>query len=330
MKVIFYLLIVIEVCFSAQARTWTDKTGRSMEADLVRVEGDEVVLKKGKKEYRLSLEKLSQEDQDFIEEHEEEREPLGPGELFGTALQLGNTVTAETELSPELLKLFSKHREVPEKMVISVYLPTSFDPSKLQKVFWPASGLNNDGEWRGGDIAKMRWGGDPGQKNGWLVIAANTNLGNPKERNGPGKYDAITSFDEEVIRALTDVWPNFRQWKHASGGFSGSGKASFYRVATLLKNDCNVVGQVIGGVNQVNADFIVKEYRLKRKRKELADLKLFVSTGTKDPLVPESSLDDVLAQVKKMGYRNVRNERYEGAHGTNDAHIQEAMKWFVE
>ena len=63
------------LCFIPQhagARTWTDVKGRTIEAEIVRKDGDVVVVKKGGKEVRLPLKVLSDADKEYVEEWEEE------------------------------------------------------------------------------------------------------------------------------------------------------------------------------------------------------------------------------------------------------------------
>jgi hypothetical protein len=62
------LTYAISVCCVVSARTWTNSDGRAIEADLVKLDGVEVVLQKDGKEYRVPLESLSEEDQRFAKE----------------------------------------------------------------------------------------------------------------------------------------------------------------------------------------------------------------------------------------------------------------------
>lgn len=66
------LSFMISLCCVAGARTWTNADGRTIEADLVKVDGKEVVLQKNGKEYRVPLESLSEDDQRFAKEESAE------------------------------------------------------------------------------------------------------------------------------------------------------------------------------------------------------------------------------------------------------------------
>jgi len=51
---------------TAEARTWTDTKGRNIEAEISRVEGDTVIVKKDGKDVRLPLAMLSEQDKQFV------------------------------------------------------------------------------------------------------------------------------------------------------------------------------------------------------------------------------------------------------------------------
>ena len=50
---------------SIQARTWTDRSGRAIEADFVRVDGANVIVSRQGKEISIPLERLSDADQEL-------------------------------------------------------------------------------------------------------------------------------------------------------------------------------------------------------------------------------------------------------------------------
>ena len=74
-KAIFFLVLSL-TCGSAfaLARTWTNQDGKQIEAELVSVDGDKVILRKGDKNYTLTIASLSEEDQTFIRESQEMEE----------------------------------------------------------------------------------------------------------------------------------------------------------------------------------------------------------------------------------------------------------------
>ena len=320
------LIVLMLATATLSARPWTDVKGRTMEADLKDATDTHALLLRNGKEFSFPIARLSPADREFVRDWRENKPPPPPKQLWGTTLVPGETVDAEKPMSEEMRKLFSKHMEPPTGMFVRVYLPANFDPSAGKPfVFWPGYGLNNKGEWMGGSVGKMRWGGDPGQKNGYLVIGYRTDKGAAIEfgtKVDQTKHEI--ALNRAVVDAFEELWPDFRQWNHVTGGFSASGKGAYILLAILAKNDCNIRGQVSGGVNQVPDVYA----RVRPPKKAFRNARLWVSTAKADNLVSEDQLATVLRKSEKIGYAEIRSETYEGGHRTNDAHIFEALAWF--
>jgi hypothetical protein len=62
----FVLPIVLLIALTAEARIWTDSKGRSIEADIVRVEKEGAIVLKDGKETLLPLAQLSEQDQQYV------------------------------------------------------------------------------------------------------------------------------------------------------------------------------------------------------------------------------------------------------------------------
>jgi hypothetical protein len=67
------LLLTLSLSPSLPARTWTDKDGRSIEAEIVSADGLQVTVNKGGKEFKLPLDRLSDKDQEFVKTWAEEQ-----------------------------------------------------------------------------------------------------------------------------------------------------------------------------------------------------------------------------------------------------------------
>jgi len=66
------LSLSVALVSSVDARPWVNTEGKTMEADFVKVEGSLVHLKKRNKVYKLEITSLSQKDQDYISELQEQ------------------------------------------------------------------------------------------------------------------------------------------------------------------------------------------------------------------------------------------------------------------
>ena len=69
---IFAIPALVLVALTVEARTWTDTKGRTIEAEISRVEGGAAVVKRNGKEVRLPLDMLSEQDKQFVAKWNEE------------------------------------------------------------------------------------------------------------------------------------------------------------------------------------------------------------------------------------------------------------------
>ena len=329
---------------SAEARTWTATDGRELEGELIEFDALTVTLKVKGKVHTFSVNRLSAADRAYLEalpDDWKERNNADPdnqngeggdaasGKLFGEELVAGKRYEFLRDLSPETIEDFSKHRKPATKMKIVVQLPENYRPDGPQKVFWTSCGLNTDGEWAQGNIGQITWIGKSVLEKGFIIIAADTEHGGPIERNSPKQnVRARDSFQSDVFTALESEWPEIKSWKHVAAGFSGNGKASFYRIAQLLKADYNVVGHFVGGCNNSLATQAAKA--LKVRKGQYRPVKLWVSTGTRDPVVPLARIPGVIGDCKKAGYRKVKKTTYDAAHDFSFEQFSEALDWFTE
>jgi hypothetical protein len=75
---VFLVPALLLVVFTVEARTWTDTKGRTIEAEISRVEGGVAIVKKDGKEVRLPLDILSAQDKDFVAKWSVEKQPAKP------------------------------------------------------------------------------------------------------------------------------------------------------------------------------------------------------------------------------------------------------------
>ena len=98
MKTVIALLILLTI--SLQARTWTDINGRKIEAEMMRPDGDQVVVSMGGKEINIPRSKLSKEDLDFADGWKSPELTLA-GQVI---LKGGKANVIERDYSPEALR----------------------------------------------------------------------------------------------------------------------------------------------------------------------------------------------------------------------------------
>jgi len=326
-RTLVLVFFAIASALLAVGRTWTSIDGRTLEGDLVRIEGEVAIVKMGKKEVQIPFSKLSPKDVEFLKTERDKPKPkITAGSLFGMELKAGATTETTGELDQKTIKALSSNKLKPTQIKVKISLPKDFDPSKPQKVFWTAGGINNEGERLKGNIGVFGRGNVAAGK-GWIVIAADTEHGNPREstiRISEGDDD----FHQFLIAELTKVWPEFKSWSHACGGHSSGAKASFFRLAQLLKAKANAVGGFFSGCNGAYAVMASEESKIRKSA--WRKVKGFQSTGDKDGLVNESHIEKVTGGMKAGGIKDIRSKTFAGGHSMNKEQLAEALDWFLE
>ena len=304
---------------------------------MIRVEGDEVVLKSKGRETNIPIPKLSEEDQLFVQQWVEDQEneksatdsSVQPSalELCGKALQPGGIVNiVEEALSRKVIKTFSRKAEKPSMLKLGIALPVGFDPAKPQRVLWVSAAINNDQERQNGNIGMIRAYTQTAISSGWVVIAVDTDLGNPREEDNQRNNGADLAVQTAAINALSAAWPNFTNWEFACAGFSGGAKASFYRVGDLLVSDLNVVGLFLTGCNQNMTDDAREETDYSKS--DIRKIKVFISNGKNDPVSTTEHAESLKQSIKASRYGEIRLELNDGGHSINQDALREALAWF--
>jgi dienelactone hydrolase len=333
-KRFFWILVGWGMASSAIARVWTDTTGRKIEAEILSADAEKVLLKFKDKEVPLALARLSPADLEYVaqwkKDHAESPSPpLGELALCGTPLKPNGAVTlVEEPLSPAALKSFSKADKKPALLKLAVALPAGFDPAKPQQVMWVSAAINNEGERTRGNAGAMGAYAKTASEAGWVVIAADTDLGNPRMEDNQRSDGGDLAVHQNAVEVLTKAWPGFKSWSFACCGFSGGAKATFYRAGELLASDLKVIGMFLGGCNQDMTADAREETRCRSA--DLRKIKVFISNGKKDTISTVAHAETLLTSLKSGSYGDVRLELYEGAHGLNREEYEKALAWFKE
>ncbi|MEY4482695.1 MAG: hypothetical protein RL693_147 [Verrucomicrobiota bacterium] len=198
---------------SISARTFTDVTGKKIEAELVKVEGDTVIIRMAGKEFPLPIAKFSAEDQKFI--RESAPASVSPGTT--SAVSSDERVKPGATFFLEFPDLAPDRHDAPTKMQVTI--PTTYDPAKkVPLVVWMEGG---DGSNTNGtaqaivDSAQFVCVGLPFPK------GAN----NPNQANMVGDYKSIWKYHKTMLDALIKVVPNIEPRLRIVGGFSNGAHA---------------------------------------------------------------------------------------------------------
>lgn len=317
------LLFIFALGSGVFARTWTDKEGRTIDADIVKADETEVTINKAGKEFKLPLEKLSDADKEFVkdwlaeqEEKEEEEPAVAPGKASfdGKELELGGkTNLFEYEYSAEQLALVKKEKGSDTGFKIAFAFPANFDPSKSQKVFIVSTAENNQQQSTAGNVGMMGFFGKQCASNGWVCMAYDSNLGRVR-------HDVDL---QAAMEKINTQWPGFKGWQFATGGFSGGAKACMFPMAYLIKNDYKVLGGFLAGCNEDLSGTVQKLYKVPKS--EFKDVKIFLG----NPTYKSEYAEPVKDSMKRNGISNVRAELHNGKNSLEYTQFAEGLKWIA-
>lgn len=319
MKLTAILLFAFATATASLARTWTNDQGRTIEAELVRMEAGEPIVKKGGQEIKLTLAKLSPADQAFVNQWQEQQASK-PLMLDGKAIEKGGKINlVERPYSARMLKQLKEDKHEEETSIkIALAVPATFDPTQHQHVFIVSTAVNNDVEKAAGNISKMGMYLKTCMDLGWVCLAIDSNTGYPSTYGGM----------LEGMEFLGKAWPALLTSDYAVGGFSGGAKSCHGNAAWLLSHKYHVTGVFMGGCNQDFSALHKEQFKLATSAYH--EVKAFVSTGRKDNLVPAEATEKVLKSLATTGIDQVRSELHDGGHSFHLPHFVDALKWFAE
>lgn len=331
-----FLISLLALHGNVSARKWTDTLGRTIEADIVRVDAEAVTVLTGGREVRIPLAKLSEEDQKFCEEWLErsgkaeaeeagdEPEPPQAGaakgeiQFDGKPLSTGGKVNVFSyDYSPEALDAAKKSLKDGETgFRIGIAVPAGFDPTKPQRVFIANTAQNNAQQTAQGNTAMAGFFAKQCVEQGWVCFAYDSNLGRPTHNQ-----DLISA-----VAKMNEVWPQFSQWKFVCGGFSGGGKAAFWPAAYLLREKYQVTGLFLANTNEDFSGVTAKEYRIKKS--DYANVSVFWGSGKWDEVATKQTGEMMKKSLEGNGMKEVRVEFHDGKHSLHHPQFIEALKWF--
>ncbi len=307
------------------ARTWTNRKGQSVEGDLVRMDGDaHVLVKIGIKEHRLAVSSLSEADQKWLKEHQqEEKQSGGSGEatLLGVKIKKGrNEIPMDTSSYP----FSDENREHSAKSTIFLYVPEGFDPTKKYNLMLTLGTTSGKGSKQGNSIRHFA---DPGIANGWVVMTSDNVNGRPPDYSLEWRVEMI----DAALDVLNKEWPASLEWNICAGGSSGGAKAAQGVLAVMGSKQYGnrrIAGLFLTGCNQ--QVYTWGEGSSKPSRKTTRNVAVFFSQGKNDKTAPPDRAKLVLEELKDTGIRTQKYVEFDGGHGVHAPHIAEAFRWLGE
>ena len=326
--------LLLSLSGTLTARPFTDVNGRIIEAEYVSLVDGLVTINRSGQAFSVPLDRFSKADQEFIGAQAAKTSSMtvaaakgtGNSQVNGQELKRNGAITlVEAPLTTDTLKKTQKFKDV-TGIKIGIALPENFDPAMPQKVLWVSAPINSEAERTKGNIAALRGYSGTAIAEGWMVIAVDCNMGNPRRDD---KEPDITDLpiNHQAIAMLSAAWPGFAKSTFVCAGFSGGSKASFYRVGQLLTAGLNVTGLFLGGCNEDKTEFAKKETNVRSD--DLRKVNVFMSNGQSDKVASVAAGKNVAAKVDKA-FGKVRSETFDGGHSLSHEQLKSALTWFQE
>lgn len=338
------LFILVPLIHFANARQWTNKEGIKIEAEFIKLSGDQIILLMKGKEYSLLLSSLSKEDQDFAKEEAQlriERTAAEAKKFMGQELKPGELNTFDWPISETNKKIAKKGykgwgnnfstnysgtwlTEIAElhpidTIKVLIGLPENFNPDKGCPIFVQWSTTDTKSHIRG---AKGYWASC--QKKGWMLVSIE-GAPDPKSTwSNSVFYAGIKEFFEQ----LHQKFPSSTEWPVATGGFSGGSKICQWMGGLMHELEgVQIKGYWLGGCNESYHQYALQDLNISKK--SFKNIKTYISSGDEDKLVSEDSRKRVEDAAKAAGLE-ILSETYQGGHRINKEQFEKALDWFLE
>lgn len=209
---------VLSTCFllstsSSPARTFTNQSGKKIEAEIVKVSGEQVSIKLANgKTFTLAINSLSKADQEYIRSYSKQ-----PGSATSPTGKLDERVKAGASIKLDFPDLTPDRKD--QAAAVNLRIPDKYDASKpVPLIVWLGGG---DGGNSAGACASLV------DQSEFLMVG----LPYPKGANNPGQDNMVGEFGDiwdyhktmldEIAKLIPNIDPNLR----IVAGFSNGGHA---------------------------------------------------------------------------------------------------------
>lgn len=314
---IIYLLTfsLLPSFLHADYRTWTNKEGKTLSAELITLSNNQVTLKlkKNRKETTIPIDTLSAADQSFLKEWKQKKKKEAQDlknqafTIAGTKIQPGKVTTFKIPV----LTSKGENTSYPAGLLV----PKDFDPTTKDYniVFVFVAGSGNP-------IVALKGNSSLLQVNNTIIAAV----------HHMGLQTTLPLID--FYKILREKWPRMTEnkWRQMHFGFSGGAKNGCWATGVFINEGANVVGSFMGGCNEDLSQRARGYIKKSSDRKKVDQIAFFLSSGAKDKIANPLQHQKVMQSLKNNGAKHVKLESHPGAHFNNKPHQVPALKWMIE
>jgi surfactin synthase thioesterase subunit len=202
----------------------------------------------------------------------------------------------------------------------AVAVPPNFDPNRP----WPVLLVSATTDPRYNSSRRLMRGFiESALAAGWIVIAADPNSDRDPDTD-PLRYALLLA----AIGRLQLEWSHLPEWPRAFGGFSGGAKRSAVLAAIATVLGRRPIGVFQGGCNEPTMTQALHAFH--PNEAQFLGVPVFLSGGNDDRIATREQVEDVAATLRSYGFKHIRYERFYGGHELHPAHVEAALRWFVD
>jgi predicted esterase len=155
---------------------------------------------------------------------------------------------------------------------------------------------------------------------GWVLIAGDGPEPARQDSSGWRAGHTLAALD-----ALHRSFPGSQNWPIACVGHSGGAKRASYLAPLLAARGYRLAGIFLSGMNE---ERITQGYQRFQPGHDFLRTPIFLSSGVRDMIATLEQHNAVEKSMRRAGFENIRHKSFPGGHQVQQAHFQEALRWF--
>ncbi len=247
---------------------------------------------------------------------------LVPSSSFAAAgLQPGALSEFNVELPPALRQMAGRGQLSPvTHALVMIAAPANLDMAHD----WPVLVISATSDPQFNSSRRLLASyADVATKAGWIVVAADPAVEVTVEQDDVPLRLALNTA---ALAVLGRQWPGASNAPLAFGGFSGGAKYSGWLAAAFASQGRTVIGIYLAGIS---TDTLVPAARhFNVLNDAFRRVPVFLQSGEQDEISTPADHQGVFADVKRVGFKNVRIEYFPGAHDVDPGPLRAALEWF--
>ncbi|MEO8345997.1 MAG: hypothetical protein ABI607_09900 [Betaproteobacteria bacterium] len=158
---------------------------------------------------------------------------------------------------------------------------------------------------------------------GWIVVAVDPATPISVEQDDVPMRLALNTA---ALAVLAKQWPGAGKAPLAFGGFSGGAKYSGWLAAAFAGQGRTIIGIYVAGINQETLVAAATQFNVLNSA--FKRIPVFVQAGNADQVSTPADHQDVITDLKRAGFKNIRLEVTQGGHDVDPAPLRAALEWF--